>query len=100
MEEKDGGEDGVVVVVVVVGMEKEMKERKVEKLVEMVVELEGGWPAKEATMAVSFAGKMEKEGKYERERKKERWVNIYKGNNNYKFDFGIPYIMKPASLAN
>ena len=22
------------------------------------------------------------------------------GNNNYKFDFGILYIMKPASLAN
>ena len=78
MEEEDGGEDGVVVVVVV-GMEKEMKERKVEKLVEMVVELEGGWPAKEATMAVSFAGKMEKEGKYERERKKERWVYIKGG---------------------
>ena len=32
---------------------------------------------------------------------KERGVGyIYMGNNNYKFDFGIPYIMKPASLAN
>ena len=51
-EEEDGGEDGVVVVVVVVGMKEGMEERMmVEFVVEMVVELEGGWPAKEATMA-------------------------------------------------
>jgi len=50
-EEEDGGEDGVVVVVVV-GMKEGMEERMmVEFVVEMVVELEGGWPAKEATMA-------------------------------------------------
>ena len=77
MEEEDGGEDGVVVVVVV-GMEEEMEERKVEKLVEMEGRVAGqGGNIFGLLLASSVGWKWRrKKGKDERERKE---VDIYKG---------------------
>ena len=87
-----GGENGLIgekrgrrrwcggVMVVVVGMEEEMEGRKVEKLVVMVVELEGGWPANGGSMAAFCCHcSLLAAGNKEEERKimKERGVGVY-----------------------
>ena len=80
-EEEDDG-DGVVVV----GMVEEMEEKKVEELVEMVVEMEGEgggwrWPAKEAR-GCHFVGCMlagNKGGEEEIKKERERKWGLYKG---------------------
>ena len=81
-ERKKKVEKMVLWFVVVVVMEEEMEENEV---VVLVVKMEGemvekwwwkwrsGGRPRGVGLLFSFAGKVEKEGKYERERKKKRW---------------------------